>query len=72
MDWSKTEEIRTCLSLCGCRDDDILQFIAVVQAGTRQEQQCWLRRQRKLLIEQIHEIQCHVDRIDYMIRSIEK
>ena len=64
--WKNEEEINACLTACGCT-----QYLVVVKHGTKADQLCWLKRQRRIMMEQLHEMQSHVDCMDYLIRNLE-
>ena len=69
--WKNEEEINACLTACGCTQEDIQQYLVVVKHGTKADQLCWLKRQRRIMMEQLHEMQSHVDWMDYLIRNLE-
>lgn len=71
MEWKDAEEIRQCLSTCGCSQEEIRRYIQVVEHGTKADQLCWLKRQRRMLMDQVHEAQRNVDCIDYLIKDTE-
>ncbi len=71
MKWKDAEEIRQCLSACGCSQEEIQRYIQVVEHGTKADQLCWLKRQRRMLMDQVHRAQRNLDCIDYLIKNTE-
>lgn len=63
--WKNEEEINACLTACGCTQEDIQQYLVVVKHGTKADQLC------RIMMEQLHEMQSHVDCMDYLIRNLE-
>ncbi|MBR4234436.1 MAG: hypothetical protein IKR85_00055 [Clostridia bacterium] len=66
------EEIVSCLKEIGCPQSAIDRAEALVQAGDGEALIRCLRRCRCDLMDDLHESQKRVDRMDYLIRQTEK
>lgn len=54
----------------GCETHLIVEFLQYDKKGMTQQQLCLLAKYRKTLLERIHEEQCRLDCLDYLIHNI--
>lgn len=66
------KEILNCLSDCGCDAVQTEEFLAIKENCCSESCIRYLKRHRKQLLEQIHQMGRQVDCVDYMIRELEK
>lgn len=66
------EEILKCMTDCGCDDAKTKAFLALKENCCTESCIRYLKRHRKQLMEQIHQMGHQVDCVDYMIRELEK
>ncbi len=64
-----TETLKNCMEDAGMSRDAVIKAIELYQCDTRDELVRFLRLQRCELLEEMHECQRKVDRIDYLIRQ---
>ena len=65
-------DLAACLSDAGFTDDAVSEAVRLSEAGQKEDLIRYLRIKRCGLIEELHESQKKIDRIDYMIRHTEK
>ena len=61
-----------CLSDAGFDRDAVAQAVGLYKVGSKEALKKYLRARRCDLIEQMHENQKKIDRVDYAIRQTEK
>ena len=66
------ENLALALADAGCQRDVIEQAERLWEAGRREELICCLRLFRCRLLEELHEKQKRVDRVDHLIRQTER
>lgn len=65
-------EILKCMSDCGCDAGHTEEFLNLKENCSPESCIRFLKRHRKQLMEQIHQMGHKVDCVDYMIRELEK
>lgn len=65
-------EILNCMSDCGCDAVQTEEFLALKENCCKESCIRYLKRHRKCLMEQIHQMSEKVDCVDYLIRELEK
>lgn len=65
-------EIGGCLSACGLGAEQRERYLALARGGQTKEQMRLLWRRRKALMDDLHLVQKQVDRIDFLLRSLER
>ena len=65
-------EINGCLGACGLGAEQRERYLALARGGQTKMQMRLLWRQRKTLMEDLHLVQKQVDRIDFLLRSLER
>ena len=68
-DWTS---LRSSMQDAGCEESSIRRAEALYGAGARTELIRWLRSCRCRQLEELHEKQKRVDRVDHLIRQTEK
>ena len=68
----QTESLLTGMADAGCTREEIKRAGCFLEAGSFKELTKFLRQCRCALMEQMHESQKRVDRMDYLIRQTEK
>ena len=68
----QTESLLTGMADAGCKAEEIEKAERILQAGSLSELTRFLKQCRCALMEQMHESQKRVDRMDYLIRQTEK
>lgn len=66
------ESVEENLKDAGCSDAFIQSFLAHYSTSTPSQQIQWLHGQRQKLLEQLHDSQKHLDRLDYLCYQIRK
>lgn len=66
------KEIQKCMSDCGCDEAQTEAFLALKENCCTDSCIRYLKRHRKALMEQIHQMSHQVDCVDYMIHQLEK
>ena len=64
-----TETLKNCMEDAGMSHEAVTKAIELYQRDARDELVRFLRLQRCELVEEMHESQCRVDRMDYLIRQ---
>lgn len=65
-------EIGGCLSACGPGAEHRERYLALARGRQTKAQMRLLWRRRKALMEELHLVQKQVDRIDFLLRSLER
>lgn len=65
-------EISGCLSACGLGAEQRERYLALARGGQTKEQMRLLWQRRKALMDDLHLVQKQVDRIDFLLRSLER
>lgn len=60
------------MEAAGCETDQIERILGLLSAGMREDVLCQLKKQRCVCMEQLHENQRKVDRLDRLIREQQK
>ncbi len=68
----QTDDLLTGMADAGCTKEEIKRAVCFLKAGSFNELTKFLRQCRCALMEQMHESQKRVDRMDYLIRQTEK
>ena len=68
----QTESLLTGMADAGCTEEEIKRAGCFLRAGSFIELTKFLKQCRCALMEQMHESQKRVDRMDYLIRQTEK
>ncbi len=68
----QTENLLTGMADAGCTKEEIKRVGCFLKAGSFNELTKFLKQCRCALMEQMHESQKRVDRMDYLIRQSEK
>ncbi len=68
----QTESLLTGMADAGCTAEEIEKAERILQTGDLGELTRFLKQCRCALMEQMHESQKRVDRMDYLIRQTEK
>lgn len=66
------EELMKCMSDCGCDAVQTEAFLALKENCCKESCIRYLKRYRKQLMEQIHQMGHQVDCVDFIIRDLEK
>ena len=66
------ESLLTGMTDAGCTNEEIKRAVCLLEAGSPNELTRFLKQCRCSLMEQMHESQERVDRMDYLIRQTEK
>ena len=66
------ERLQTGLLDAGCSECEVVEAMCLMKAGYPNDLIRHLRRCRCTLVEQMHESQRRVDRLDYLIRNLER
>ncbi len=66
------EQLIQGLSDAGCNEETAQRIVALYESGSYDEVLHQMRVQRCALIDEMHESQRRVDRMDYLIRNQEK
>lgn len=64
-----TETLKNCMEDAGMSQDAVAKAITLYQCDAREELVRFLRLRRCELVEEMHESQRRVDRMDYLIRQ---
>lgn len=64
-----TETLKTCMEDAGMNQDAVAKAIELYETDAHDELVRFLRLQRCGLVEEMHESQRRVDRMDYLIRQ---
>ena len=64
--------LTVCLTEAGCDRDTLGEAVRIFESGNKSDLKQFLRSKRCDLIEQMHESQKRIDRVDYLIRQIGK
>ena len=64
-----TETLKQILQDAGCTEQDVLRILALQEAGRNEDVLCQLRKRRCVCMQQLHEQQRQVDRLDRLIRE---
>ncbi len=64
-----TNTLKTCMEDAGMSQDAVTKAMELYQSDARDELVRFLRLQRCELVEEMHESQRRVDRMDYLIRQ---
>ena len=64
--------LREALAACGCDAARIEQCAALAREGRLADEERLLARQRRALMEEVRAEQRKVDRLDYVLRAIER
>lgn len=67
-----SEETRRALRSCDCSDADVAQVSSLVACGSTDEAVLRLRRHRARLMDDLHERQAKVDRLDAIVREMKR
>lgn len=65
-----SDEAKRTLCACGCHDDDIAQVAALCECGCTSEAILRLRCYRAELMNDLHERQRRIDRLDQVVRTL--
>lgn len=65
-------EILNSMSDCGCSEAQAEQFLALKENCCSESCIRYLKRHRKQLLDEIHQMQKNVDCVDYLIRELER
>ena len=68
----QAESLLTGMADAGCTKEEIKRAGCFLKAGSFDELTKFLKQCRRALMEQMHESQKRVDRMDYLIRQTEK
>ena len=66
------EILLTGMADAGCTQEEIKRAVCLLKAGSSNELTRFLKQCRCVLMEQMHESQERVDRMDYLIRQTDK
>ena len=69
---AETEQLRQGLRDSGCTEDAAAMICSLCSAGDYAQMFRQMKKQRCALVEEMHESQKKVDRMDYLIRLQEK
>ena len=64
--------LAVCLTEAGFDRDTLDEAVRIFESGNKNDLKQFLRSKRCDLIEQMHESQKRTDRVDYLIRQIDK
>ena len=64
-----TETLRQILHGAGCTEQDVTRILALQEAGRQEDVLSQLKKQRCACMQQLHEQQKQVDRLDRLIRE---
>lgn len=65
-------EIVNCMTDCGCSAEQAAQFLSLKETCCAESCIRYLKRHRKQLLDEIHQMHRKVDCVDYLIRELEK
>lgn len=65
-------EILSSMSDCGCTEEQASQFLSLKEKCCSESCIRYLKRHRKQLLDEIHQMHRKVECVDYLIRELEK
>ena len=69
---SKEQALRNNLRDAGCGARTVERFLALEEAGAREEQFLLLSSRRRRILERIHRAERQIDCLDYLVYQLEK
>ena len=72
MERSMEQRLRCYLKDCGCSAEQAAEYLKMAASGNTRDQLIFMKRQRNMVMDQLHTATRQVDCIDYVIRELEQ
>ena len=72
MEQSMEQRLRCYLNDCCCSAEQTPEYLKLVASGNTRDQLIFMKRQRNMVMDQLHTATRQVDCIDYVIRELEQ